>query len=164
MFNLELLSNASLFSLLNVVKTVLTKSYIISYISKTSLINVLFIKHLLKTLIYILLILFIPNMYSLIKNELHTKMFNLFDNNNWKIIGILLLVGLIEIGFTVPFYSGIKNYNLSSYIALITILYIIFNTIISIIIYKENVKKEVIGGIIVSLIGISIILKYNGNN
>lgn len=151
---------ASLTSLFQSAKYGTTKYLLTDYSNTTSILNMVFIKHIIKSLLYIIIILFLSNenMYNII-NNLNTLVVNSFNNNN-KSLSILIgltLVACFEISLIYPYYHGLRLFNLNSYILMITVFTIFFNIIFGYIYLNEKFNTFKIIGIIICIIGIILI-------
>lgn len=149
------------------IKYGLSKTTLVPYANKIGLINMIFIKHIIKTIFYVIVayLLSPKNLKTLTleitklltetkKSILGLKMYPYF-----KLILIICLVSIIEIAHAFPFYTGIKKFKLSTYVISITILSIILNLAIGMLVFNETIIFTQYIGIILCLIGVSLIIK-----
>lgn len=149
------------------IKYGLSKNTLVPYANKIGLINMIFIKHLIKTVFYILVLyLLSPKNYKTLSTEL-TKMFSetklsilgLKMSPYFKLFLIICLVSVIEIVYSFPFYTGIKKFKLSTYVISITILSIILNLALGMLVFNEKIYFTQYIGVILCLIGVTLIIK-----
>jgi multidrug transporter EmrE-like cation transporter len=155
------LAYAGLTSAFESTKHGISKAILSEYASKTSVINMLFVKHIVKTILYIVLIIILTNeslqnSFTQLGNMV-TDTTNLKFNDNMKILLAIVLVAFVEIAYSFPYYTGIKKFELSTFILMITICTVIFNIIIGKIFFNEKFTSKKIMGIITCIIGISLI-------
>lgn len=155
------LAYASLAAAFESTKHGLSKASLSEYANKTSVINMVFIKHIVKTLLYIGLIIILTNesvgkSFKQLGNMI-TDTVNLKFNNNMKILIAITLVAFVEIAYSFPYYTGIRKFNLSTFILMITICITVFNMIIGKMFFKENFTIKKLIGIAICVIGITLI-------
>ena len=164
MVNLDLIKHTFSFSGLSVAKNFFTKSYLLDYIGSTSLLSFLYTKHLIKSALYFILFLTISGTREKFFQEFQTTFFNFKDKDAIKIIVATLALALIEVGQAFPTYFGLSKAKLSSFIAASTIMAIIANVLLGFIVFKENIKPQVILGLVISIVGLYLILNSNGDS
>tara|TARA_Y100000389_G_C17385266_1_gene476648 strand:+ start:559 stop:1053 length:495 start_codon:yes stop_codon:yes gene_type:complete len=164
MVNLDLIKHTFTFSGLSVVKNFFTKSYLLDYISSTSLLSFLYTKHLVKSVLYFILFLFTPQT----RNDFIVNFKNVFldysNPTNITIIISTIVLAILEIGQAFPTYFGLSKAKLSSFIASSTIMAIIANVLLGFIVFKEVIKTQVIIGLVLSITGLYLILNSNGDS
>jgi drug/metabolite transporter (DMT)-like permease len=155
------LAYASLSAAFESTKHGLSKATLSEYANKTSVINMVFVKHIIKTLLYVFLIIIFTN-ESLGKSfkqlgNMVTDTINLKFNENMKILIAITLVAFVEIAYSFPYYTGIRKFNLSTFILMITICITVFNMVIGKMFFKENFTVKKLIGIAICIIGITLI-------
>lgn len=155
------LAYASLAAAFESTKHGISKATLSEYANKTSVINMVFIKHLVKTLLYISLIIILTN-ESLGKSfnqlgNMITDTINLKFNENMKILIAIILVAFVEIAYSFPYYTGIRQFELSTFVLMITVCVLLFNIIIGRMFFDEKFTVKKIIGIVTSLVGITLI-------
>ena len=164
MVNFDLIKHTFSFSGLSVAKNFFTKAYLLDYIGSTSLLSFLYTKHIIKSGLYFLLFLMNP--------QSRTDFFENFKNifldyskpTNIAIIISTIVLAVLEIGQAFPTYFGLSKAKLSSFIAASTIMAIIANVILGFIVFKEQLKTQVIIGLVLSIAGLYLILNSNGDS
>ena len=164
MVNFDLIKHTFSFSGLSVAKNFFTKSYLLDYITSTSLLSFLYTKHLIKTGLYFILFLFVSGTREKFFYEFKNTFFNYKDPNTIKIIIATIVLAVLEIGQAYPTYFGLSKAKLSSFIASSTIMAIIANVLLGFIVFREEVKVQVIIGLLLSIVGLYLILKSNGDS
>jgi multidrug transporter EmrE-like cation transporter len=155
------LAYAGLTSAFESTKHGISKAVLSEYANKTSVVNMLFMKHMIKTFFYILLVILLTNeslqnSFTNISNIV-TDTFNLKYNENMKIFIAIALVAFVEIAYSFPYYTGIRKFELSTFILMITIFTVIFNMLLGKMFFDEKFTIKKIMGIIVCIIGITLI-------
>ena len=155
------LAFAGLTSAFESTKHGVSKAILSEYANKTSVINMLFMKHLLKLLFYIILVILLTNeslqnSFTNIGNILSDTV-NLKYNENMKIFIAIVLVAFVEIAYSFPYYNGIRKFELSTFILMITIFTVTFNMILGRMFFDEQFTSKKIIGIIVCIVGITLI-------
>jgi len=164
MVNYSLILYTLSFSVLSVFRNLCTKLYLLDFINNTSILSFLYIKHLIKFVLYLILFLLIPISQTEFFNSLKSTYFNYKDINASKIILATLIVGIIEIIIAFPLYLGLTTNKLSTFISSSTIATIIFNVILGIVVFNEAVTRQFIFGLCFSIIGLYLILNSNGDS
>ena len=157
MFKIEILFYSILHSLLLTGKNGITKKYLNDYISNTSILNFIFIKHIIKTILYLSIL---AGLYLF--NKYYLRTIN-YSKPSKSIIIFVIIVGLLEILTAFPFYEAFKRFKLSYFIPASIIIYTLMNTLLSHYILKEKFSYKVILGTFISIIGIYILLT-NGSD
>jgi multidrug transporter EmrE-like cation transporter len=139
----------------------ISKATLSEYANKTSVINMVFIKHLIKTLLYIGLIIILANetlgkSFNQLGNMV-TDTINLKFNENMKIFIAIILVGFVEIAYSFPYYTGIRQFELSTFVLMITVCVLLFNIIIGRMFFDEKFTVKKVIGIATCLVGITLI-------
>lgn len=164
MVNFDLIKHTISFSGLSVAKNFFTKSYLLDYINSTSLLSFLYTKHLVKSGIYFVLFLINPQS----RTDFFVNFKNIFlDYSNLTNIAIIIstiVLAVLEIGQAFPTYFGLSKAKLSSFIAASTIMAIIANVLLGFVVFKEEIKLQVIIGLSLSIIGLYLILNSNGDS
>lgn len=155
---------AALASLFQSAKHSASKALLTNYAKSTSILNMIFMKHMVKTILYILIILFLSN--EKIGKSLNNLINLVKDRKNSKSSNILLglvLVASFEIAFAFPYYTGLRMFDLSSYVLMITIFTILFNIFSGYINFNETFNMQKIFGIALCIVGIIFIKLSNGD-
>lgn len=139
----------------------ISKAVLSEYADDTTVINMLFIKHIIKTVLYITVVVLLTNeslqnSFSNLGNMI-TDTINLKFNNNMKILIAIILVAFVEIAYSFPYYTGIRKFELSTFILMITIFTVIFNMILGKMFFDEKFTNKKIIGIVICIIGITLI-------
>jgi drug/metabolite transporter (DMT)-like permease len=139
----------------------ISKATLTKYATSTTVMNMIFIKHIVKTFFYIIVILLLKNeSLSRSFNELGVMMkdtVNLKLNTNMVIFIGIAIAGLMEVVYSFPYYIGIEKYSLGTFVIMITIFTVIFNTTIGRLFFNETITVKKIIGIILSVTGIGLI-------
>lgn len=164
MVNYDLIKHTLSFSGLSVAKNFFTKSYLLDYINSTSLLSFLYTKHLVKSGIYFVLFLINPQSRTDFFNNFKNIFLDYSNLTNVAIIISTIVLAILEIGQAFPTYFGLSKAKLSSFIAASTVMAIIANVLLGFIIFKEEIKLQVIIGLLLSITGLYLILNSNGDS
>lgn len=157
MFKLSILLYSIVYNFLMTFKNGIVKLNLTDYINKTSIMNFIFIKHIIKSLLYIsiFIILYIVN-----KNYFKAVK---YIRPNLKLLLAIGFVALLEILTAFPFYEAFKKFKLSYFIPVSIIVYTLFNSLLSHYILKESFSYKVILGSLIAVFGLYLILS-NGSD
>lgn len=164
MVNFDLIKHTFSFSGLSVAKNFFTKSYLLDYINSTSLLSFLYTKHLVKSGIYFVLFLINPQSRTDFFNNFKNIFLDYSNLTNIAIIISTIVLAVLEISQAFPTYFGLSKAKLSSFIAASTIMAIIANVLLGFVVFKEEIKLQVIIGLSLSIIGLYLILNSNGDS
>ena len=164
MVNLDLIKHTFSFSGLSVAKNFFTKAYLLDYIGSTSLLSFLYTKHLVKSALYFILFLFTPQSRMDFFVNFKNVFLNYNNSANIAIIISTIVLAILEIGQAFPTYFGLSKAKLSSFIASSTIMAIIANVLLGFAVFKEEIKTQVIIGLVLSITGLYLILNSNGDS
>lgn len=149
------------------IKYGLSKTTLIPYANDINLLNMIFIKHIIKTVFYLIFVyLLSKSNFKLISNELgklltETKkgFLGLKINKYFKLFLIICLVSIIEIVYSFPFYTGLKKFKLSTFVISTTILGIILNLTLGVAFFNETIYFTQFVGVILCIIGVTMMIK-----
>lgn len=148
------------------IKFGLSKTTLIPYANNISLINMIFIKHIIKTLFYVIFAYILSKSnFKIITSELSKLLLEtrkgilgLEMNNYFSLFIIICLVSVIEILYSFPFYTGLKKFKLSTFTISTTILSIILNLALGIFFFNESICFSQYVGVILCIIGVSLMI------
>ena len=149
------------------IKYGLSKTTLIPYADDITLLNMIFIKHIIKTLFYLIFIYIISKSnFKIVSSELskllsETKngVLGLKMNKYFKLFIIICLVSIIEIVYSFPFYTGLKKVKLSTFVISTTILGIILNLTLGVTFFNETIYFTQFAGVILCIIGVTMMIK-----
>lgn len=140
------------------IHNIITKSILIPFvktITNNSVISMMFFKHMLKFVIYsiILAAIFIYK-----RNDENTfKSMIKLNKIDKKILMIFLIVATVEITVSYFYYNSLIHNNLNKFILYTMIFGLITGGLISNILYKEKFSPKLLLGYIISIIGVIIV-------
>lgn len=164
MVNFDLIKHTLSFSGFSVAKNFFIKSYLLDYIESTSLLSFLYGKHMIKSIIYFVLFLFNPQTRTDFLVNIKNILLDYRNPTNIAIIISIIVLAILEIGTAFPTYFGLSKAKLSSFISASTIMVIIANVLLGFIVFKEEIKVQVIIGLLFAIIGLYLILNSNGDS